>query len=118
MTAPDQADPVWAFLTALPARIRRDLHRTEALVALIHTATRDQGWTPTKLAERCAGGNTGTNPAGVVMYRLQHCATTPADTGPNTPRRVHFGCCDNGWIYDETGDEPHVTRCPGNLQTA
>lgn len=116
MTTADQdADPVWLFLQALPARIRRDLNRTEALVVLIHTATRDQGWTPTKLAERCAGGNTGTNPAGVVMYRLQHCATTPADTGHDAPARIPFcspECRDNaGWVLDEIGMPAKKCTC-------
>lgn len=112
MTAAEQ-DPVWAFLHELPARIKRDLNRTEALVGYIHTAVRDQGWTPAQLAQRCSIGNDGDSAPRIVMFRLKQAASTPANSGNDSPRRVHHGCCENGWIYDESGEEVVATKCPG-----
>jgi hypothetical protein len=109
-------DPVWSFLTALPPRIKRQLNRTERLVALVHRAVREQGWTPKQLADRCSHSNDSINPAGVVMYRLGWCADNPADLGSDG-RRVHFGCCEDGLIY-HVPDDPTLpvtaSKCPGN----
>lgn len=119
MTAAEHdTDPVWAFITALPAGLKAQLNRTERLVALIHKAVHTQGWTVPQLVTEASRDTTGVlNAAAVVMYRLEQAA----ERGPATPtgaKRVHFGCCEGGWIYDDTGETPRPpTKCPGNRPT-
>lgn len=113
MTTPEPAtDPVWAFVHALPPRVKAQLNRTERLVALVHRATRDQGWAPQQLAAECSRDhNNAINGAAIVMHRLEHAAENPPASQTGL-RRVHFGCCEGGWLYDDdTGD---ATKCPGN----
>lgn len=112
-------DPVWSFLRSLPDKVRTDLNRTEKLVAGIHRAVNDHGWTPAQLAAHCSKNLTARNPGGVIQSRLDRIDGPPASDGesPFGPR-VHHGCCEGGWIYDDTSDTPRPpTKCPGNRPT-
>ena len=107
----DDTDPLWSFLTALTPRVRARLRRTARLYTLVHAAT-SLGWTPQQLAAECCRDHGGAiNTSGIVMFRLEHCA----GHGPGEPAvaKVHDGCCEGGWIYDETTDPVTVTKCPG-----
>lgn len=112
MTATEHdTDPVWAFVQALPAELRHNLNRTERFVALIHKAVHTQGWTVKQLVTEASRDTSGVlNAAAVVMYRLEQCAERPPGA-VGKAKRVHFGCCDGGWIYPEDG-EP--IKCAGN----
>lgn len=114
MTAPDLAtDPVWLFLRGLPAKARTDLTRSPRLVVAVHNAIRDHGWTVEQLVAHCARNHGGArNLGGLIQNRLDTIdGPPPAEPGG---RRVHFGCCDGGWLYDETGDVVRAVKCPGN----
>lgn len=76
MTAPDELDPLYAFLRALPPSSSRQLNRTVRLYTLVNAAVTDHGWTPRELAEHCSRNHAGAiNHAGIVMHRLEDAAT-------------------------------------------
>lgn len=106
-------DPLTLFLRALPPRLRNRVTRTGRLYTLVHAAVIDHGWTPQALAAECARNQDRAvvNPGGIVMHRLEQAAAH----GPDEPAapKVHDGCCESGWIYDETTIPPTVTKCPG-----
>lgn len=115
MTAAD-VDPVRAFRGALPAHLN-SFTMTARVVALIHRATRDQGWTIPQLVAECTRDTAGTyRPGGLITHRLEACADRPFAPSVTGLRRAHFGCCQDGWLYDETGDVVRATKCPGNRQ--
>jgi hypothetical protein len=112
VTAPD-VDPVWSFLRGLPPKARADLNRSERLVIAIHSAIHTHGWTVEQLVAKCSKNYGGaTNLGAIVQFRLDEIdGPPPAAEGTSTHRRVHFGCCDGGWIYPDDGAP---VKCPGN----
>jgi hypothetical protein len=104
--APDTSiDPFRVFVTALPANARTALHRTETVVAMVHAAIREHGWTAQQLAAECGRDLTDVaNAGGLVTHRLRHAAGNPP------AQRASFGakrpfCTDEcrqnaGWLLD------------------
>lgn len=113
MTAATDTDPVRDFLAALPANARNSLHRTQLVVALVHAAVRDHGWTARLLAQECGRDLADVVNAGaVVTDRLRKAAQHPPPNQPSTAtRRPLCPDCEDGWLVDETSRLP-VARCP------
>jgi len=116
MTAPEQ-DPVRAFRHALGHRLDAQLNTTHAVVALVHAAVTNHGWTPEQLAKEC-GRDLGDTykPGGVITERLRKAATHPPidrDHAPALgPKRPFCSpeCRDNaGWVLDD--DRHPIRRC-------
>jgi len=113
-------DPVRQFRAALGHRLDAHLNTTQAVVALVHAAVTNHGWTPEQLARECGRDLADTyKPGGVITDRLRKAAThPPAGQQGLGLRKAHRGCCEDGWLYDETGEEVRVTKCPGNMTEA
>lgn len=105
-------DPAQQFLNALPPAVRHHINHTARLTVLVHRAVRN-GWTVPQLVERCTG-DLGANPGGTITYRLERDSDGPPPL--MAAAKVHQGCCEDGWIYDETSDPPRQTKCPGNMR--
>lgn len=111
-------DPVVEFRRNLPPNAQRSLNVTQAVVALVHAAVRNHGWTPKLLAQECTRDMPADllNPGALITDRLRKAAAHPP---PNQPtrrvQRIHRPGCD-GWIYNVPADpaEPITTsRCHG-----
>jgi hypothetical protein len=115
VTAPEPtADPVWAFIHALPPHLSRHLNRTQRLVALIHVAA-GHGWTTKQLVAEASRDQAGVVNAGaLIMHRLERCAETPPPT-PGQLRVLPFcspECRDNaGWVLDAAGMPAKKCAC-------
>lgn len=118
-------DPVRLFRDALPRHVRDNLNDTQLVAALVTTAVRDHGWTPTALAAEAARDLDGVaNPGAVVTDRLRKAATHPPVGSDHKPA---FGpprpfcspeCADNkGWRLDPQTLLP-AHRCPCRTQEA
>lgn len=116
MTAAEDtsADPVAAFVRALPAKMRARLNVTATVVSDIHKATA-RGWTTAQLIDVTTNNHGGAfNTGGIIAHRLhEKCAPNePPDNVSSLPRRPLCGRCEGGWVYDELADPPTQTRCP------
>jgi hypothetical protein len=118
----ETADPVRAFRHHLGRDLDSRLNTTQAVAALVHTAVRDQHWTPAQLAHECARDLADVINAGAVITdRLRKAAAHPpigraaATLGPRLP-----WCSDDckaraGWIEDDHGNP--ISRCPCRTNT-
>lgn len=112
--ADDLVDPVVEFRRHLPTNAQRSLNLTQAVVALVHAAVRNHGWTPAQLARECSRDipADSANPGALVTYRLRENARHPPPNAP-TRRRPALplcGQCEDGWLVDARTKLP-VRRC-------
>jgi hypothetical protein len=119
MTVADvQTDPVREFRQQLPAHARNSLNVTQLVVALVHAAVRDHGWTPKQLASEC-GRDLGdvVNAGAVVTDRLRKAAQHPPANQPTAAaKRPLCTDCEDGWITDPDTHLP-TARCPCRTAT-
>ena len=109
------ADLAQQFLAALPDGPRCQIHHTARVIALVHRAVRDHGWTVDQLVTECTRDLRGiTNAGGLITFRLENAASGPPAAGSPLGRVVPFcspECRDNaGWVLD-SGGMP-ASRCP------
>jgi hypothetical protein len=106
--------------TAVPRstrpRPRRRLNTTQAVVALVHAAVINHGWTPRQLAQECGRDLADVVNAGAVITdRLRRAATHgPVQRGGVVPKRPFCSpdCRDNqGWILDAERRPLHRCQC-------
>lgn len=113
-------DPVRSFRLALGREMDARLNTTQAVVALVHAAVTNHGWTPKHLAEECSRDlGDVVNAGAVITERLRKAAAHPpvgarAAFGPKLPF-CSPDCRDNqGWVLDD--DRNPVDRCPCRTQ--
>lgn len=98
---------------ALPPAVRRQVHRTYAVIAAVGAAVAN-GWDPVELAKVCSENlGTAANVGGVVLSRLQNAATVgpPVAARFDTFTRPKCGNCNpDRWIEDPETGAP-VARC-------
>ena len=117
-TAPD---PLQEFQRHLPNRVRASLNVTQAVVALVHAAVHNHGWTPALLAQECSRDlEDVVNAGAVVTDRLRKAATHPPvgrAVAQAAVRRPLCGQCEDGWLLDPDTRLP-AARCECRKATA
>lgn len=109
-------DPVVEFRRHLPTHAERGLHVTQTVVALIHAAVTNHGWTPQHLARECSRDIPANhaNPGALVTHRLRKNASHPPPNAPARRGRPLCGRCENGLIYhvpDDPRADVTATKC-------
>ena len=107
------ADPLRAFMQALPAHVRGQVHDTQRLAGLLGLARR-RGWTLTQLVDEATRDLGGVRNAGaVVTHRMENCARHDPPQGRPKHRPPWCGACDadTRHVLDENG-YPAPARCP------
>lgn len=111
------------LIGALPHAIAGHIRATSRLDYNVERALREQHWTLTQLAtEATRDLDTAASVGAVIDERIAICATVPPpSTSPRSRTglaKVHDGCCEDGWIYDESVDPVRTIKCPGALRGA
>lgn len=116
MPAPEQ-DVVRQFRHHIGRDLDARLNTTQAVVALIHAATTNHGWTPKQLADECGRDLADVRNAGaVITERLRKAAQhPPVARAAKVPGALLPWCSPDckaraGWIEDDTGRP--IGRCP------
>jgi hypothetical protein len=93
------------------------LRLTQTIAYNLHRATTEQGWTiPQLVTEATRDLDTAANPAAVITDRIRIAATVAPPRAVRSKTglpKAHDGCCEDGWIYDESVDPPVQSKCPG-----
>lgn len=109
-----------ALIAALPHGVAVHVRATTRLDYNVDRALREQHWSIEQLAAEASRDlDNAVKIGAVVDERIAICATVP----PARPRsrtglaKLHDGCCEDGWIYDESVDPPRTIKCPGTRRT-
>lgn len=110
-----------ALVDALPHAIAVQVRPTSRLDYNVDRAIREQHWTIAQLAaEATRDLDSAVVIGGVINDRIEVCATIPPPKAKTRTglAKVHDGCCEDGWIYDESVDPVRTIKCPGVLRGA